>query len=66
VTWQRDNGSWGTSRLAEPRDLAGPALFFASRAADHGTGHNLFVDGGVTLGWASRSTTIELTDCGSR
>jgi len=36
-------------RLGEPRDLVGAALFLASSASDFVTGHNLVVDGGVTL-----------------
>jgi 2-deoxy-D-gluconate 3-dehydrogenase len=36
-------------RLGEARDLVGPALFLASSASDFVTGHNLVVDGGVTL-----------------
>jgi NAD(P)-dependent dehydrogenase (short-subunit alcohol dehydrogenase family) len=36
-------------RLGEPRDLVGAALFLASPASDFVTGHNLVVDGGVTL-----------------
>jgi len=36
-------------RLGEPRDLVGTALFLASPASDFVTGHNLVVDGGVTL-----------------
>jgi NAD(P)-dependent dehydrogenase (short-subunit alcohol dehydrogenase family) len=36
-------------RLGEARDLVGPALFLASAASDFVTGHNLVVDGGVTL-----------------
>lgn len=36
-------------RLGEARDLVGPALFLASPASDFVTGHNLIVDGGVTL-----------------
>jgi len=36
-------------RLGEPSDLVGAALFFASAASDFVTGHNLVVDGGVTL-----------------
>jgi len=33
----------------EPRDLVGAALFLAAPASDFITGHNLVVDGGVTL-----------------
>jgi len=36
-------------RLGEPRDLVGAALFLASPASDFVTGHNLVVDGGVSL-----------------
>ncbi len=36
-------------RLGEPRDLVGAALFLASPASDFVTGHNLVIDGGVTL-----------------
>jgi len=36
-------------RLGEPRDLVGAALFLATPASDFVTGHNLVVDGGVTL-----------------
>jgi NAD(P)-dependent dehydrogenase (short-subunit alcohol dehydrogenase family) len=36
-------------RLGEPRDLVGAALFLAAPASDFVTGHNLVVDGGVTL-----------------
>lgn len=36
-------------RLGEARDVVGPALFLASPASDFVTGHNLIVDGGVTL-----------------
>jgi 2-deoxy-D-gluconate 3-dehydrogenase len=38
-------GTWGT-----PQDLAGAAIFLASRAADYVHGHVLVVDGG----WLSR------------
>lgn len=37
-------------RVGEAADLVGPALFLASAASDFVTGHNLVVDGGVTLG----------------
>ncbi len=36
-------------RLGEPRDIVGAALFLAAPASDFVTGHNLVVDGGVTL-----------------
>lgn len=36
-------------RVGDPRDIVGPALFLASPASDFVTGHNLIVDGGVTL-----------------
>ena len=35
-------------RIADPRDVAGPVLFFASPAADFVTGQTLYVDGGIT------------------
>jgi NAD(P)-dependent dehydrogenase (short-subunit alcohol dehydrogenase family) len=35
-------------RIASPKDIAGPALFFASPASDFVTGQTLYVDGGVT------------------
>jgi NAD(P)-dependent dehydrogenase (short-subunit alcohol dehydrogenase family) len=35
-------------RIADPKDVVGAALFFASPAADFITGQILFVDGGVT------------------
>jgi NAD(P)-dependent dehydrogenase (short-subunit alcohol dehydrogenase family) len=35
-------------RWAQPADLIGPALFFASAASDYVTGQILFVDGGLT------------------
>jgi NAD(P)-dependent dehydrogenase (short-subunit alcohol dehydrogenase family) len=36
-------------RVGDPGDIVGPALFLASPASDFVTGHNLIVDGGVTL-----------------
>ncbi len=36
-------------RLGESRDIVGAALFLAAPASDFITGHNLVVDGGVTL-----------------
>jgi len=35
-------------RWAQPEDLVGPVLFFASSASDYVTGQILFVDGGLT------------------
>jgi len=35
-------------RWAQPEDLVGPVLFFASAASDYVTGQILFVDGGLT------------------
>lgn len=35
-------------RWAQPEDLVGPVLFFASAASDYVTGQVLFVDGGLT------------------
>ena len=36
-------------RLAEPDDVAGPALFLASRAAAYITGQTIVIDGGLTV-----------------
>ncbi|MEO7908669.1 MAG: SDR family oxidoreductase [Roseiflexaceae bacterium] len=36
------------ARLAHPKDIVGPALFFASPAASFITGQILYVDGGIT------------------
>ncbi|HIP77851.1 MAG TPA: SDR family oxidoreductase [Kiloniellaceae bacterium] len=35
-------------RIADPKDIAGPALFFASPASAFVTGQTLYVDGGIT------------------
>ena len=35
-------------RIADPKDIVGPTLFFASPAADFVTGQILYVDGGLT------------------
>jgi NAD(P)-dependent dehydrogenase (short-subunit alcohol dehydrogenase family) len=37
-------------RIGEPDEVAGPALFLASRAGGFVTGHVLTVDGGITIG----------------
>jgi 3-oxoacyl-[acyl-carrier protein] reductase len=41
-------------RLGIPEDVAGPAVFLLSRAADYVTGVTLVVDGGLTLGTVRR------------
>ncbi len=35
-------------RIANPKDVAGPALFFCSPASSFVTGQTLYVDGGIT------------------
>ncbi len=35
-------------RIAQPRDVLGPVIFFVSPAADFVTGQVLYVDGGIT------------------
>jgi gluconate 5-dehydrogenase len=35
-------------RWAQPEDMVGPVLFFASSASDYVTGQIMFVDGGLT------------------
>ena len=35
-------------RIADPKDVVGPTLFFASPASDFVTGQVLYVDGGIT------------------
>ena len=35
-------------RIAEPEDVVGAVLFFASRAADFITGQTMYLDGGIT------------------
>lgn len=35
-------------RIADPKDIVGPALFFAAPASGFVTGQNLLVDGGIT------------------
>jgi gluconate 5-dehydrogenase len=35
-------------RIADPKDVVGPVLFFASPAAGFVTGQALYVDGGIT------------------
>jgi NAD(P)-dependent dehydrogenase (short-subunit alcohol dehydrogenase family) len=35
-------------RIADPKDIVGPALFFVSPASNFVTGQILYVDGGIT------------------
>jgi gluconate 5-dehydrogenase len=35
-------------RIADPKDIVGPVLFFMSPASDFVTGQNLLVDGGIS------------------
>jgi NAD(P)-dependent dehydrogenase (short-subunit alcohol dehydrogenase family) len=35
-------------RIADPKDVVGPTLFFAAPASGFVTGQNLLVDGGIT------------------
>jgi NAD(P)-dependent dehydrogenase (short-subunit alcohol dehydrogenase family) len=42
--------SYPLRRIGEPDEVAGPALFLASKAGAFVTGHVLTVDGGVTIG----------------
>jgi len=35
-------------RIADPKDVVGPVLFFCSPASDFVTGQTLYVDGGIT------------------
>ena len=43
---------WG--RTGTPDDLAGAAVFLASRASDYVTGHVIYVDGGMLAGYKVR------------
>ena len=36
-------------RIANPKDVAGPVLFFCAPASDFVTGQTLYVDGGITV-----------------
>jgi len=40
--------------IGNPEDLAGAAVFLASRASDYMTGQILYVDGGYLAGWPDR------------
>lgn len=47
--YERAVRSYPLGRIAEPDDVAGAAVFLASRAGAFVTGHVLVVDGGVTI-----------------
>ncbi len=47
--WNRENAPLG--RLGVPADMAGTAVFLASRASAFMTGQTLYVDGGFSAGW---------------
>jgi NAD(P)-dependent dehydrogenase (short-subunit alcohol dehydrogenase family) len=42
-------GAIPLGRVAQPEDIAGPALFLLSKASDYVVGQNLVVDGGYTV-----------------
>jgi NAD(P)-dependent dehydrogenase (short-subunit alcohol dehydrogenase family) len=55
VNWKKDADRWEKllariplGRIAQPADIAGAALFFASSASDFVTGQTLYLDGGIT------------------
>jgi NAD(P)-dependent dehydrogenase (short-subunit alcohol dehydrogenase family) len=49
-TLKRSTASASLKRIGEPHEIAGAAVFLASRAGAFVTGHTLVVDGGVTTG----------------
>jgi NAD(P)-dependent dehydrogenase (short-subunit alcohol dehydrogenase family) len=46
---RRRRGEIPLRRFGEPDDLGGLAVFLASRASDHITGHTIVIDGGASL-----------------
>lgn len=54
-------GTQPIPRAGQPRDIAHAALFLASDASAFITGHNLVVDGGMTLGMGVRSPAPDMT-----
>jgi len=52
ISGRTPQGRWG-----EPVDLAGPAVFLASRASDFVNGHILYVDGGILAYLGQQPTT---------
>ena len=49
-TYEKAVRSYPLGRIGEPDDVAGAAIYLASRAGAFVTGHVLVVDGGVTIG----------------
>jgi NAD(P)-dependent dehydrogenase (short-subunit alcohol dehydrogenase family) len=53
--WEDDHAyaraieSYPLGRIGEPEDIAGAAVFLASRAGAWTTGQSLVVDGGITV-----------------
>jgi gluconate 5-dehydrogenase len=35
-------------RIADPKDIVGPVIFFSAKASGFVTGQTLYVDGGIT------------------
>jgi NAD(P)-dependent dehydrogenase (short-subunit alcohol dehydrogenase family) len=50
VKWDANAARTFTGRNGELPDLAGTALYLASRASDYVTGQTIFVDGGFSAG----------------
>ena len=50
VTYERAVATYPLRRIGEPDELAGAAVFLASRAGSFVTGQTIVVDGGATIG----------------
>ena len=50
MKWQANAARTFIGRNGEMPDLAGTALYLASRASDYVTGQTIFVDGGYSAG----------------